>query len=281
MSNVIIHANKRAKIHWLEANFAWDSPDGYKSWDDFWFIDYDALVEDSLNLNNEFDYLKGRALFERFRISTTVSKNLKKSLLENLMIMSRGERIAHFVRSLEEQIYLSRDDKKRIVKNFNEGFKIVDDWIRKANAVYSDLAISNKVITPEFFEQTLKRGAPIGYQDFTTYIPGYYEFESAMFRMVLRSVGLDRIRLTKLKMVVDVPDVFDRGDNIVDAGAPTVIQFNRKYIKPPKVIAIQNSGLAEAKLTISDVTKTEFKAALTDPSGNIVPGAISWISEGY
>ena len=281
MSEVVIRANKRSKIHWLEANFAWDSPDGYKSWDDFWFIDYDALVESSLNFNNELDYLKGRKLYERFRISSKVSKKLKKSLLENLMITTRQDRFARFFRAIEEHIYISREEKKKIKKELEESFKLVDNWIRKANAVYSDLAISNEVISLEDFQRTLNRGSPIGYHDFTTYIPGYYEFESAIFRIVLRSIGLDRVRLTKLKMVVDVPDVFDRGDNVVNAGAPTYIKFNRKYIKPPKVVAMQNSGEVEGTVTVTDITKEGFNAALKDAEGNILSGAISWISEGY
>lgn len=280
--SAVIHVNKKSAIRWYEANFAWDSPDCYKSWEDFYFVDYDAIVSESLSVGNEFDRILGRRFNESFNISSSLSKKIKKTLLETIMIESRQQRIAKFIREFEEEFYLSSEQKRKIKKDINESFKIFDDWIRKANAVYSDLYLSNLPTDESQFLIELTRGSPIGYDNFTTYIPGYYEFESAMFRMVLRSVGLDRVRLKKLKMVVDVPDVFDRGDSLVNSGADGEVKFNRKYIKPPRVIAMQSGGAETAvKTEIFDITKEGFKFRLLDSEGNKLSGSISWISEGY
>lgn len=280
--SVVIHLNKKSAIHWYEANFPWESPDCYKSWDDFYFIDYDALVQETIPIGNEFDRILGRRLRESFTINSSLSKKLTKAVLENFMIESRAQRVATFIRAFEEEFYLSSEQKRSIKKEIKESFKIIDDWIRKANAVYSDLYLSSLPTTENDFISELTRGSPIGYEKFTTYIPGYYEFESAMFRMVVRSVGLDRIRLKKLKMIVDVPDVFDRGDSLVNAGADGEVTFNRKYIKPPRVIAMQSGGYETAgKVEIFDITKEGFKFRLLDNVGNKLSGSISWISEGY
>lgn len=278
----VIHYNKKALIHWFEATFEWDSADGGKPWDDFYYIDYDALVENSLVIDSEFDRILGRRLFETFNISQDLAKKVIKTEYENFMIESRNQRISHFVREFEEVGYISSSIVKKIKQKLNEEMKISDDWVRKANGVYSDLYISKLPTNPVDFEAELKRGAPIGYDKFTTYIPGYYEFESAMFRMVLRSVGLDRIRLKKLKMVVDVPDVFDRGDNLVDSGNDGVVKFSRKYIKPPKVIGVQSGGTEVAhKVEIDNITKEGFLFRLLDEQGNKLSGSLSWVSEGY
>lgn len=280
--SVVIHINKKSAIHWYEANFSWESPDCKKSWQDFYFIDYDALVDETVSIGNEFDRILGRKFNEFFNIESSLSKKLKKNILETIMIESRQRRVSKFIREFEEEFYLSSEQKKLIKKQLQDSFTIVDDWIRKANAVYSDLYLSSEPTSEDNFIQALTRGSPIGYQNFTTYIPGYYEFESAMFRMVLRSVGLDRIRLKKLKMIVDVPDVFDRGESLVNSGADGEVTFNRKYIKPPRVIAVQSGGTETAsKVEVLDITKEGFKFRLLDDVGNKLSGSISWISEGY
>lgn len=280
--NIVTHITKKALIHWFEANFDWESPDARKAWDDFYFVDYDALVNETVNIDSEFDRILGRKLYESFSISDDNTKEVKKNIYENLMVDTRCNRINTFIRHLEEEMYISDNVVKNIKKQFEVNFKIFDEWIRKANGVYSDLYLSQVPVNLSDFEAELNRGAPVGYSNFTTYIPGYYEFESAMFRMVLRSVGLDRIRLKKLKMVVDVPDVFDRGEGIAKAGADGVVEFSRKYIKPPKVIGMQSGGSEQAsKVEIDNITKLGFSFRLLDNEGNKLAGTLSWISEGY
>ena len=280
--SVVIHYNKKNLIHWNEANFAWDSVDGGKSWDDFYFIDYDALVQSSINIDTEFDRILGRRLYETFFVSPQLAKKIITKQYENLMIETRAQRVSKFFREFTEVAYVSSSLAKQIKVALDENMQITDRWIRKANGIYSDLYISKLPTTEAEFTAELTRGAPIGYDKFTTYIPGYYDFESAMFRMVLRSVGLDRIRLKKLKMVVDVPDVFDRGDNLVDSGNDGVVKFNRKYIKPPKVIGVQSGGTEVAhKVEIDNITKEGFTFRLLDEAGNKLSGSLSWISEGY
>ena len=82
----VIHYNKKALIHWFEATFEWDSADGGKPWDDFYYIDYDALVENSLVIDSEFDRILGRRLFETFNISQDLAKKVIKTEYENFAI---------------------------------------------------------------------------------------------------------------------------------------------------------------------------------------------------
>lgn len=279
---VVIHCNKKALIHWVEATFMWESPDARKAWDDFYFVDYDALIDNTIIFESEFDRILGRKFSETFMITDGLKKSIVCKYIENFMVETRLQRINKFIREFEEVAYLSTEIKKDIVKNIQHNFSIVDEYIRKANGIYSDLYISKVPTNSTEFESELYRGTPYGYEKFTTYIPGYYEFESAMFRMVLRSVGLDRIRLKKLKMVVDVPDVFDRGVVSIDSGNDGVVKFNRKYIKPPKVIGMQSGGAeTAARVEIENITKEQFTFRLLDAEGNKIGGSLSWISEGY
>lgn len=280
--SVVIHCNKKALIHWVEANFDWESPDAKKAWDDFYFVDYDALIDNAIIFESEFDRILGRKFSETFMITDSVKKTAICKYIENFMVETRFQRISKFIREFEEVAYLSTEIKKQISKNIQQGFSLVDEYIRKANGVYSDLYISKVPVNAADFESELYRGTPYGYEKFTTYIPGYYEFESAMFRMVLRSVGLDRIRLKKLKMIVDVPDVFDRGVALVDSGNDGVVKFNRKYIKPPKVIGMQSGGAETAvRVEIDNITNEKFTFRMFDAEGNKIGGSLSWISEGY
>lgn len=116
----VIHYNKKALIHWFEATFEWDSADGGKPWDDFYYIDYDALVENSLVIDSEFDRILGRRLFETFNISQDLAKKVIKTEYENFMIESRNQRISHFVREFEEVGYISSSIVKRLNKSLTK-----------------------------------------------------------------------------------------------------------------------------------------------------------------
>lgn len=61
-----------------------------------------------------------------------------------------------------------------------------------------------------------------------------------------------------------------------------MVKFNRKYIKPPKVIGVQSGGTEVAhKVEIDNITKEGFLFRLLDEQGNKLSGSLSWVSEGY
>ena len=269
-------------FNWDDASLSWDSTDANKSWQEFGVTSYDALLEEFLIIQDEYGSGPGLFVTEKLKITTSVKKDLIKLFTESVTFTDSCSNITTFVRNFEENIKVDSLVSKFLSKKFKEKLKITDNWIRHANAIYSDLYVSTNQSSLLDFEKELKSGSPVGFSDFTTYIPGYYEFKSALFRIVMRSTALDRIRLKELEMTVDVPDVFDRGQNTLNAGDYTTVKFNRKYVKAPNVLAIQSSGgIIATKVDITNINNTGFDVALKDEMGNILSGAVTWISEGY
>lgn len=121
----------------------------------------------------------------------------------------------------------------------------------------------------------------VGYGPFVSFIAGDHEYQNAKFKAVLRSDGASLPRITALSLVVDVPDVRDRGSVTLTAGAVTSVTYNRSFYSVDEVIATLKGGTTFCTPRVSNVTKDGFDVALIDASNNMVAGQVSWVAEGY
>lgn len=150
--------------------------------------------------------------------------------------------------------------------------------------VISDITISNKTMDDAGFLSLLTSDSPTGYSPFQPFVQGDYEYQTALYRISMDSTSGDRGVINKLSVVVDVPDMFDSGDNIIDGGTPTRIFFARPFHVPPKVtLTVQSaSDACTAKLVANSVTRQYFDCYLERVSDKVmIDGALTWAAHAY
>lgn len=148
--------------------------------------------------------------------------------------------------------------------------------------VFSDLKVMTGSSMPNLnaLRNMFESSAPPGYDGFRPFIPGYYDFQKALFRHVVRSKTGTPI-LSGVQYTVDMPDVVDRGQASVAAGQLKQVYFNKRYTVPPEIghTAIQMNEYAVVNIESKD--ETGFVFSLINAAGEKVAGTISWNSTGY
>jgi hypothetical protein len=144
----------------------------------------------------------------------------------------------------------------------------------------SDISIRTDEVTADAFEDILSFGSAIGYSEFQTFIPGDYTYQEALMRTRFEALSSDRPRLTSLKLTVDVPDVNDRGFQTITASI-TTISFNKSFVEPPEVLAVQKGGLEIGTAVVSNVTTAGFDVKIAKSDGTLIGGDLSWGASGY
>ena len=168
-----------------------------------------------------------------------------------------------------------------------EIFQIVEQYVRRANAVFSDLKIKNFELTDDAFEEILLFDGPVGYENFKPFIAGDYQFQKAAFRYILRSNTSDRPRVTALTVNADVPDIYDRGTASISAGSTyTFVPFNRTFTSTTglEVTVTLKGGTVFAipRIQSGTTTVSGFYCRLEESDGVTFPaGTISWTAQGY
>jgi hypothetical protein len=150
--------------------------------------------------------------------------------------------------------------------------------------IISDITISQAPLTDDAFNTLLTSDSPTGYTAFQPFVQGDYEYQTALFRISMNSTSGDRGVINKLSVVVDVPDMFDSGDNIINGGTPTRITFARPFHVPPRVtLTVQSaSDACTAKLVAGSVTRQYFDCYLERSSDQaMIDGALTWAAHAY
>jgi hypothetical protein len=150
--------------------------------------------------------------------------------------------------------------------------------------VISDIGVSTKVLSADYFYNELMSDAPIGYSPFQPFVQGDYDYQSALFRISMHSENGDRGVINKLNVTVDVPDMFDRGDQIIsDTSGPTRIYFARPFHIPPVVvIAVQSASDPCVAKLYGAPTRQYFDMILERVSDKaIIDGAATWAAHAY
>lgn len=227
---------------------------------------------------------KEYAFRESVLLNESLSKNINKSIDESFSFNEDFTANVVIPININESFSFSEMFSMNITKNISENFKIRDHYYENSNATLSEFKLLNTDIDDLEFERLLYYGAPVEYKDFRRFIAGDYDYQNAFLRYVFRSEAGDLARLNACKIIVDVPDVTDRGFvDCVDTGWVTV-NFNRKFYVPPEIQVTLKSGFtigAIPEVEAATLTNLSFRVRLKTASNNFIAGRVSWSALGY
>lgn len=254
----------------------------------------------------------GRAMFlpkyEIIRASEFVWKKceaVKKETLLNSLLMRSQKSFDRFIKEHLQAIEESFSRSARFGRKFNEPMTVAEahgrlvDLFKRENeisirsirirqtpcGVLSDIVVNDHAITLDEFNLLAHKAA--GYNTFSEFKVGEYEYKDALYRLAIRKKNAASNPLVyDYAIHVDIDDVKDRGAADIPA-EETKVYFNRTYYTTPGVVVIVRGG-AEGNAVIPSITEQGeddrgkyFKIILKDATGKVVAGRISWNSNGY
>ena len=196
-------------------------------------------------------------------------------------------RLARFAREFSEPMTVA-EDYRRLVDLFKRENEISIRSIRIKQTpcgVLSDIVVNNHAITLDEFSRLANKAS--GYNSFTEFKVGEYEYQDALYRLAVRKKNsASNPLMYDYTIHVDIDDVKDRGTADIPA-EETKVYFNRTYYTTPDVVVIVCGG-TEGSVVIPSITGQGednrgkyFKIILKDATGKVVAGRISWNSNGY
>ncbi|WP_302490151.1 hypothetical protein [uncultured Dialister sp.] len=211
------------------------------------------------------------------------TKKSKDSLINNDLV----DRVWDFKKTLYETAKLSDRKKLNITIHVKENLMGKDLRLAQtAECVLSDISLSHNGMTESEFEKAINK--PSGYSQFHEYKVGTYNYQDAIYRLVIRKKSLAANPLVyDYKIHVDIDDVKDRGTLSIPA-EETKVYFHRTYYTTPDVVVNVVGGAGDG-IVIPTITETDgeddngryFKVILKGASGKAVAGIITWNSTGY
>lgn len=220
---------------------------------------------------------------ESFSVEDALTHLIEHRPMETLSFAELLEK--NHSQALNETLTIKDSEKKTYTMKVSEALNLIETYMRKANAVFSNMVVSEGDMDQRTFMNAVDSGAVVGYEPFHDFIPGDYSYQKALFRVILESVNSDRARLNQLSVTVDVPDVFDRGQVVIDAAhaaAGVAVTFGRQFHMVPEVTLTLKGGTVLAIPDVLNPTSTGFTAKLKDPTtGNGVAGTLTWAAHGY
>ena len=213
--------------------------------------------------------------------------NTVKNSYETLSLGERLDKKATFWRMFGEQLSAT-DDYRRLIEIFKKEnqISIRDIRIRQTPCgVLSDIVVNDHAITLDEFKRLANKAS--GYNTFTEFKVGEYEYQDALYRLAIRRKNAASNPLVyDYAIHVDIDDVKDRGAADIPA-EETKVYFNRTYYTTPDVV-VNVCGGTEGEPVIPYITEQGgddrgkyFKIILRNAAGKVVAGRISWNSNGY
>jgi hypothetical protein len=213
--------------------------------------------------------------------------NIGKNNQDTLALAENFSRLTRFVRGFSEPMTVM-EAHRRLVDLFKRENEISIRAIRIRQTpcgVLSDIVVNNYAITLDEFKRLKVKAS--GYNFFTEFKVGEYEYRDALYRLAIRKKNSASNPLVyDYTIHVDIDDVKDRGTADIPA-EETKVYFNRTYYTTPDVVVIVCGG-TEGSVVIPSITEQGednrgkyFKIILKDATGKVVAGKISWNSNGY
>lgn len=213
--------------------------------------------------------------------------NIGKNNQDTLALAESFSRLTRFARKFNEPMTVM-EAHRRLVDLFKRENEISIRAIRIRQTpcgVLSDIVVNNHAITLDEFNRLANK--PPGYNSFSEFKVGEYEYQDALYRLAIRKKNSASNPLVHDYTIhVDIDDVKDRGAADIPA-EETKVYFNRTYYTTPDVVVIVCGG-TEGSVVIPSITEQGednrgkyFKIILKDATGKVVAGRISWNSNGY
>lgn len=213
--------------------------------------------------------------------------NIVKNNQDTLALEESFSRSARFGRKFNEPMTVA-EAHGRLVDLFKRENEISIRSIRIRQTpcgVLSDIVVNDHAITLDEFNRLANKAS--GYNSFTEFKVGEYEYKDALYRLAIRKKNaVSNPLVYDYAIHVDIDDVKDRGTADIPA-EETKVYFNRTYYTTPDVVVIVCGG-TEGNAVIPSITEQGeddrgkyFKIILKDATGKVVAGRISWNSNGY
>lgn len=211
------------------------------------------------------------------------SKQIQMTIRQAVGFAEVFGRAVVYKRKLAESFSAAEAWKKAITVKKGEALTAFDEYLRRGNAVISDMLLLDSAITFEDFKQILDGGIVPGYVPFRDFIPGDYEYQTALFRAVLQSSNSDRARLSQFRVDVDVPDIIETGTAIItNASAGLRINFTRTFHVVPEItMNLRGGSVIAIPDLLGDADLLGFTAILRDMTDTRVTGTVTWAAHGY
>ena len=162
----------------------------------------------------------------------------------------------------------------------SQAFTIVDDLLRKAGLVIDNLNVGAGDYDETTFAEHFDGASPIEYDNFIRFLDGDYEYQKAKFRVIMSRKGSDTPILNALSLDVDLPDIFERGEETLIADWNT-ITLARNFTVTPEVVVTQKGGATVGRAEVRNITTSQFEVRLLNASDVAITGTISWVAHGY
>lgn len=213
--------------------------------------------------------------------------NIAKNNQDALALEETFSRVAKFGRKFNEPMTVA-EAHGRLVDLFKRENEISVRSIRIRQTpcgVLSDIVMNDHAITLDEFNLLANKAS--GYNTFTEFKVGEYEYKDALYRLAIRKKNAASNPLVyDYAIHVDIDDVKDRGAADIPA-EETKVYFNRTYYTTPDVV-VNVCGGTEGEPVIPYITEQGeddrgkyFKIILRNATGKVVAGRISWNSNGY
>lgn len=147
--------------------------------------------------------------------------------------------------------------------------------------IVSDLEVKSSSITDGDFDQLLANGSASGHSNFRPFIVGDYNYEKSLVKVVLKTSGGVQSRISDLQLVVDVPDIVNRGESTTSSTSTVRVLFDRPYNTKPEVIPTLKSGTVFGFPKVTNIDTFGFDLELLDTTQARIVGVVGWISRGY
>lgn len=240
----------------------------------------DSLISESIVVIDAAGLLSGKSIVESATIVESIKNNSISNQSEMLGVVENFDRIAAFVRALDEALALLEVIAKKPELMKSESLAALEQIKRNSAAVISDILIGTTDIDAAMFQTLLTQAQATGYGPFVQFMEGDHEYKSALFKAVVTAESVSGGRLTTLRVLADVPDIFDTG-TVAISPVGSVVGFNKIFHSPPEVNVSIKGGLIFAAPSVSSITPTGFRVELRDASNNLVAGNVSWAAHGY
>ncbi len=250
---------------------------------------YIRLYE-GLQTNERYAKTMRMAQREQWHVADEAFKRIEKYSNDTVAIADQLDRTAFFQRIVQDMIGIQDILKKQYMLQTPEQIAVYAAYIRAANAAIEAITVYPTAFTADTFASMLLQ-AP-GYEAFTDFNVGDYEYEKALMRLqVISNATHSQPLLYDVVANVDIDDTDDRGQlAITDTTAATKVYYHKWYYNAPEVQATLSGGTGkEDEMVIPHIVTTEgndeggryFEVELLNSTGERVTGYISWAAKGW
>lgn len=218
---------------------------------------------------------------EALAVAESRQSSTIKAFYESAAFAETLGRLATYNRAVAEGMTVADASARAAALSRAELFRLGDELRRNADAIVSDILVGKGDISPQKFQEMLDQAQATGYGPFELFAEGDHEYKNAVFKAVVASGSSSRLRIEKLAVNVDAPDLFDGGTVSVTSSGTATVTLNRQFNVLPEVNLVLKGGTVFVMPRVTNITTTQFVVELFDATGSPVAGTVSWAAHGY